>query len=270
VPVAVNRHTIRKEKGPSGDFFQIIHKQRPGQYQGIYLVSPEGKVLAARDREPDKSKMTWADDVIEAIDDGLTTYGPVTPRDPVTLNLLPDRGVGRRPDGSIVLAVYTRYMSLGLDPRGFGEGIIDSIVLPNQDRTRKDFPGLEVGAAFEAEPAVARKFHRVLAPQSDLNLVPRADEVTRAVLTGKVVRIRGGVAEMTFSGRFAGYHVGEFDSNKGKKIRAEITLGGVGACEVKTGKLLSITLIGEGVYRSFPPNDEPTKYGAVVEWRLRR
>jgi hypothetical protein len=49
-----------------------------------------------------------------------------------------------------------------------------------------------------------------------------------------------------------------------------VTLSGAGTCEAKTGKLLSLTLVGYGVYRSDRPNDAAKKYGAIVDWRLKR
>ncbi len=47
VPVALNLYEIRKAKGPGGDFFRNVQKQRPAQYQGLYLVAADGKVLAS-------------------------------------------------------------------------------------------------------------------------------------------------------------------------------------------------------------------------------
>ena len=41
MPVALNLYEIKKAKGPGGDFFRAVQKQRPGQYQGLYLVDPE-------------------------------------------------------------------------------------------------------------------------------------------------------------------------------------------------------------------------------------
>ena len=46
VPVALNLYVIRRQKDGAGDFFRAVQKQRPAQYQGLYLVTPGGKVLA--------------------------------------------------------------------------------------------------------------------------------------------------------------------------------------------------------------------------------
>jgi hypothetical protein len=261
--VALNLYVVRKDKGPSGEFYRRVAKQRPGQYQGVYIVTPEGKLI-------DGGKKETAGELLGATAAALKAFGPVTVRRVHPADVLAHRGVGRRPDGSIVLAVYARAMLLGLDPRGFGTPTIDSIVLTGVDRDRLEFPGLKVGDDFKVGTAVVRKFHRLLSPSSDENTMPRAAEVTAAALTGKVVRVAGGVAYLSFSGRVAGYHTWEFDANKGKKIHAAVRLGGVGSCDAKSGKLLSLTLLADGVYRSWPPNDEAKPYAAVAEWRLQK
>jgi hypothetical protein len=267
--VALNLYTIRKEKGPAGDFFRGVQKQRPAQYQGIYIVEPEGKVLASQGKEPPKPK-SWTQDLLDVMEDAVRAHGGVTARKTDAIDLLPDRGFGRRADGSIVLAVYTRYMLAGLDRRGFGDSTLDSVVWSGIDRARVEFPGLATGDDFAVGTAVVRKLHRVLSPSSDANTMPRADEVTQAKLVGRVEAIRGGIAHLSFRGSIAGVHTVEFDPNKGKKIHAEMAFSGVGACEVKTGKLLSLTLLGDGRYRSYGAGDRFMRYGAVVEWRLKR
>jgi hypothetical protein len=269
VPVALNLYVIRKEKSAAGDFFRAVQKQRPAQYQGIYIVSPEGKVLATQGSEPPKPK-SWTQDLLDAIDDGITAHGGVAARRPDAVDLLPDRGVGRRSDGSIVLAVYTRYLLSGLDRRGFGSATLDSVVWSGTDRAQLELPDLASGDEVAAGPAGVRKLHRVLSPSSDANTMPRADELTRYRLTGRVERVRDGIAYLSFRGSIAGIHTVEFDPNKGKKIHAEMAFTGVGACDAKTGKLLAITLLGDGQYKSYGPGDRPMRYGAVVEWRLKR
>ena len=116
---------------------------------------------------------------------------------------------------------------------------------------------------------VAQQLHKVLSPNSDPNTMPRADEVTFAKLTGKVERVSKGVAYLRYTGRITGIHVWEFPPNKGKEINGDVKLSGVGTCDAKTGELRSITLVGAGEYRNFPPYDNVVKYGAVVEWRAK-
>ncbi len=269
VPVAVPLYTVRKEKSPSGDFLRAVQKQRPDQYQGIFIVSPEGKVLSSQDRAPEK-RDTWAQSLMGVIESGVGTYGPVTERKVEPVPLLPDRGAGRRKDGGIVLAVYTRTLHMGLDKRGFGDVTIDSAVLTDRDRQRFEFPGLKPGDELEVGTAAVRKLHRVLSPLSDCNTLPQADEVEHATLKCGVERIRGDIVELGFRGRIVGVHTWPFPPHKGKKIHAEVTLAGVGTCDRKSGKLLSLLLLGDGRYRNYPPYDQVTRYGAVVEWRLEK
>jgi hypothetical protein len=267
--VAVPLYTIRDEKGESGDFFRAVTKQRPDQYQGIYIVSPEGKVLASQAREPAKRE-TWARAIVDVIEDGVRAYGPISARKVPPLEFLPDRGVGRRKDGSIVLAVYTRTMHVGVDKRGFGDATLDSVVLADEDRGRLEFPDLAVGDDLPILKSVAKKLYPVLSPNSDCNTLPKADEVDGVKLSARVERVQGNVAYLHFQGRIGGVHTWPFPPHKGKKISAEVILAGIGSCDRKTGKILSLLLLGDGRYRNYPPYDNVVHYGAVVEWRLER
>ncbi len=47
VPVALNRHEISAAKGAGGDFFRLVYnKTNSIQYQGLWLVTSDGEVLA--------------------------------------------------------------------------------------------------------------------------------------------------------------------------------------------------------------------------------
>ena len=74
VPVAINRELISIEKSPVGDLYRDIQKQRPNQYQGIYVIDPKGKVLANQ-AEPPKDEKLWAKDLRDRIDSGVKAYG---------------------------------------------------------------------------------------------------------------------------------------------------------------------------------------------------
>jgi hypothetical protein len=267
VPVALNLYEIRKAKGSAGEFYQKVAKQTPSQYQGLYVVNADAKVLARRGAQPKQG--SWARDTLAMLDEGIEAFGEVTPRKFRLVDPRPFRGVGVRDDGSIVLAVYTRPMVLGLDKRGLGQPAIDSIVLTKNERTSLTLSEADTDSAWQLPAQVARAFHRVLSPTSDANNLARRDEVTKAAIKGSVDRVRNGIAFLSFTGQIAGEHVWEFDPHKGKKIRAEVKLRGVGTAEAKSGKLLSITLVGDGTYRHHAPYDDPSKYGAVVEWRLK-
>ena len=50
---------------------------------------------------------------------------------------------------------------------------------------------------------------------------------------------------------------------------AAATWTGVAVHDAASGELLSMTLVFRGVYRHWPPYDDPQDYAAVVEWRRR-
>jgi hypothetical protein len=265
VPVGQNLYAIRKAKGPAGDFYRAVDKQRP-QYQGLYVVAPDGKLLASRASQPKKG--SWTADTLKMVHEALEAYGSVTPREVKAVDPLPFRGAGVRDDGSILLKVSLRHMFLGLDPRGLSEPAHDSIPLTASMRTSLALAEAKRGATWAVPAQIARRLHRVLSPSTDANHLARLDEVSRARLSGTVERVRDGVAYLSFEGDIAGEHTWEFDPHKGKKIRASMKLTGVGTADAKSGELQSITLVGDGRYR--PISGDESKYGAVVEWRLRR
>ena len=77
VPVALNLYAVREAKGEAGDFFRSVYQQKP-QYQGLWLVSPDGRVLAASvDGEPD-----WTKKVLRALNSGMKEFGTIAPRRP--------------------------------------------------------------------------------------------------------------------------------------------------------------------------------------------
>ena len=72
---------------------------------------------------------------------------------------------------------------------------------------------------------------------------------------------------MPVEGEIAGSH--ETQSKKGK-CHGEAKLTGVGAYDVKRGRMLSLTLVFDGVFRNVKPYDQPAKYSGVVEWREKK
>jgi hypothetical protein len=265
VPVALNLYVIRKAEGPGGDFFRSVQKQRPAQYQGLYLVTPGGKVLASHQNF--KSPKTWAKEVLADLRPGLKAFGPVTPRAARPTDPLPDRGVGLRKDGSACLAVFLRYSVKGVPLRELPNPTIDSLVLGADDFKQLAPPQPRAGATWELPAALGRQFCRVLGP-GDEDTMPRPHEVKSVRFTGKVQSVEKGIARLVYEGRIAGAH--ETQSDKGKcHGRAKLT--GVGAYDVKAGRLLSLVWVFDGVYRAPPPYDRPERaYSGVVEWRRQR
>jgi hypothetical protein len=87
-------------------------------------------------------------------------------------------------------------------------------------------------------------------------------------LTGRVEKVEGGVAYLTYQGEIAATHRGTKDEGKeGKRCSsAAKLLGGVGVYNLKSGRLLSLTLVFDGRFRNYAPYDQPARFGAVVEW----
>lgn len=265
MPVALNLYEIRKAQGPAGNFFRNVQKQRPAQYQGLYLVGADGKVLASHQNF--KSHKTWPQEVLADLEPGLKSFGAVQPRAVPIADPLPDRGVGVRADGSVCLAVFLRYSIKNIPHRELPNPTIDSLVL-TADEFRQIAPAkAEAGAEWLLPEAVCRKFHRILGP-GDEDSMPRLHEVRTAKFVGKVQSVNDGIAEVGYEGAIAGSH--ETQSNKGK-CHGEAKLIGTGVYHVKEKRLLSIVWVFDGTFRSTPPYDKETRsYTGVVEWRSKR
>lgn len=273
MPVALNLYKVRKDKGPAGDFFRSAQKQRT-QYQGLWVVSPQGKVLAANHEMKhlaDRAK--WTKSVLKDLKAGLEAFGEVTPRKAKRTDPLPHRGAGARPGGGVTLAVTNRWVivkSLDKDPprNTLGATVLDSINLTDKEWAQLAPAKAEAGGKWEVPKETARKFFPLLSPSDTVFRDPK--EVTAVQLAGRVRKVEGGVAYLSYEGRIAGTHHGTKDEGKaGKKCSSEAKLiGGVGEYDVKAGKMRTLTLVFDGRWRNYAPYDHPPmRFGAVVEWR---
>ena len=257
VPVAVNLYQVRAAQDAGGELFRSVRKQKD-QYQGIWIVAPDGKVLAGH--QDFRSHESWTREVLATIDAALEAFGPVTPRQAGRVDPRPHRGLGVRPDGSITLAIAVRYTFGG---RPEGDGVIDSLTLPEAEWAGLAPPRMLEGTEWALPERVARRLCRILSPNSDQSTMPRPEEVTAVRLAGRVRAVEGGVARLAYEGTIAAAHTYE-----GKVSRAEARLTGAGTCEVTSGRLLSFLLVSEGTYRMAPPYDKDLRpTAAAVEWR---
>lgn len=265
VPVALNLYEIRKAKSAGGDFFRNVQKQRPAQYQGLYLVTGDGKVLAGHQNF--KSDKTWPQEVLDDLAPGLKAFGEVKPREVKPSDPLPERGVGFRKDGSAGLAVFLRYPIKGIPLRELPNPTIDSLVLTADEFRQLGPAKKEARAEWKIPVAVARKFHRILGP-GDEDTMPRIHEVESMSLVGRVKSVEGNIAYIGYEGTISGFH--ETQSNKGQ-CHGEAKLTGVGVYDVKAGRLLSLVWVFDGNFRAPPPyHKEARPYSGVVEWRYER
>lgn len=237
-----------------------MQKQRPAQYQGLYLVAPDGKVLASHQNF--KSHKTWAKELIADLEPGLKAFGPVTPREVRPADPFPDRGVGLLSGGGARLAVFLRFIYKGAPLAELPNPTLDSLVLSAEELKALAPPDAKPGRTWEVPEKVARQFSRVLGP-GDENSMPRPNEVTTVRFTGKVVSVEGGVAVLSYTGAAAGSH----KTQSGKFCSGEVKLTGVGRYDVKSGRLAALTWVFDGTFRNVKPYDQPARYAGVVEWR---
>src|SRR5262249_47576034 len=134
VPVAQNRHAMDRDRGEAGAFYHSVYKQSP-QYQGLWLVSPDGQVLADAGRHPGANEANWPKVVLAYLKAGLAKFGHVTPRHAPLTDHHPYKGIGERQDGSVILAVTQKVISKNVDlakvneKTWMPEGIIDGMPL---------------------------------------------------------------------------------------------------------------------------------------------
>jgi len=277
VPVAVNLYNVRIAKDAGGDLFRSVQKQKD-QYQGIWIVSQDGKVLAGHQNY--KSDDSWTREVLDTIAAGLMAFGHVKPREVTATDPLLHRGVGVATDGSVTLAFYGRLMLGGGQQRApaalnrnslwlydgnlrpDGPPMIDSLTLIAKEWAALMPPKAEVGAEWAVPQVVAAKFARAIVPGDDSGM-PKPEEAKVATLTAKVEAIERGKARIRFAGVWETDHVHEE-----KHSYAWASAEGTALYDVERKTMRSLLLVFSGAYRSAPPydkSDRPT--GAVVEWR---
>ena len=113
IPVTLN--TDRMPNDDAGKFFKEAMKSSRWP-QGIWIIAPDGKVLAfhyyrpVSGESPERGKARWTRELLEAVETGLNAFGPVKEREVKPHNPLPDRGVGLREDGGARLAALWRLL----------------------------------------------------------------------------------------------------------------------------------------------------------------
>lgn len=260
MPVAVNLNKLRKARTPAGDFYRAIEKQQD-QYQGLWIVSPAGKVLASHHRY--KSEESWPGEVYTTLQKGRDAFGPLRPRQVRWTEPLPFRGIGVRPDGSASLAIYIRRLASG---QLSGAGTVDSLTLSAAELQAFAPPAHREGTRWLIAEKVARQLCRCLSPDSDQATMPLPEEVTQLRLSGEVHWERGDIITLVYSGQIAAVHQHPYE--KGKTNHGEARIEGTGRYNARSGQLLSLTLILNGVYHNFQPYQrEPNPFIAGIEWQ---
>jgi hypothetical protein len=261
VPVAMDRNEIKDAPGPAGDFFRAILRQW-SQFQGIWIVSPEGKVLAWQYGSEDGAVEPWTGEVLRAIDRGLAAHGDVAPRAPATSTLLSSRGAGVEPDGSVVLALSSGFERGG---RRDGPVVTEGIRLSAREWAAFVPPGAAPGIRWAIPAPVARKLCRALSPYSEPTITPEPRHVKAVEMIAAVESVRGGEARIGLTGRWETELEGGEPNIKVGKISASATAGGIALYDGNTRTMRSLLLVFRATYRHI--DDPPETICAVVEWR---
>jgi hypothetical protein len=282
VPAAVNLYRVRRATDGSRELFLSIQRQKD-QYQGIWIVSPDGKVLSGRHDYRDFNRGSI--ELLETIDAGLKAFGPVEPRSPRPVNLLPFRGAGVEADGSVSLALYGRQVlgggrneiPAGIEPahawlwdgalRPDGPIMLDSVRLPADEWAAFVPVKLEAGATWSLPEAVARKLTRLLSTSSDQSCMPRPEDAGVAELKASVESVEGGTAVLRLSGRWEMMHLIEGDAKR--PTYGAATAEGSAVYDIERKSLRSFLLVFSGTIRSGRRDAPLNRTGAVAEWRAK-
>ena len=264
VPVAVNTRKMRDKTvdTPATRLFRDINRQQ-SQTQGVWIVTPEGKVLGGYHGPSDVAERTRG--FIETIDAGLKTFGEVKPRTVQPMNPHPHRGVGIQPDGSAALAIYVRGVRRDKTVEG-GPPARDTVTLSKKEWEDLVPPKVEVGCVWTVSGSVTRKFCLALSPVSDHSYLPQPEDATVAKLTGVVEALDGGVARIRLSGALESNtpRQGERD----KQVKGAATVEGVAHYDVGKKEMRSVLLIFDGTFRFQPPHDKSAlPINSLAEWR---
>src|SRR5258708_10582417 len=181
VPIAVNLYQIRDAKTEAGDFFRSVRKQK-NQYQGLWIVGTDGKVLAGH-QEHSEERSKWSAEVLATIDAALAEAGPLTARKPEPKGVLPYWGKKVQKDGSVTLAISVRYFFQG---KGISNGAIDAVTLTAKEWQEFAPPEPTKGQTWHLPTKIGAEFRRCLSTVSDQSFLPKADEVTAVDFTGTV------------------------------------------------------------------------------------
>jgi hypothetical protein len=293
VPAAINLYRVREAGDGSRELFLSIQRQKD-QYQGIWIVSPEGKVLAARHDYADFQN--GARELLETIDAGLASFAPLEPRrvqppesiprEPISAEMisdfLPFRGKGVRPDGNVDLALYVRQVlgggretiPAGVEPgrawlwdgpyRADGPPVIDTVSLSAAAWATFAPTNLQPDANWSVPEQVAREFTRLLSASSDQSAMPQPEDATLATLECEVESVSGDEARIRLSGRWEMVHAIEQDQSR--LLSGAATARGVAVYDAGTRSMRLFRLVFDGTLRHGRSDAPPNRTGAVAEW----
>jgi hypothetical protein len=274
VPVVRNLWTVLADKEEAGNFVRSVMTQSPGQIQGLWLVTGDGKFLAGTGQEGFDAA-GWTKHVLEKFRAGMKKFGPIAPRplEPKK-SLFPYRGIGVRPDGSVRLAVtdkriMVRDVMKELPRASAGETKTDSVTISAAEWAALAPAVTQKGSRWEISPAVGRRFFPLL-NHNDVKFRDPKD-VTDVRLGGRVAAVRDGIAYLVYAGHIEGLHNGGPGTWEGQELFTKMKMiSGVGAYDIRAEEMLSLTWVWDGLASDYyrpPYRGQPFRFGTVVEWR---
>jgi hypothetical protein len=254
--VAVSLQKIRTDPATK-DWFRSVGRQKD-QYQGVWIVSPDDKVLAG-----DDYGYKDAPKLLAGMDASLKAFGPVEPRKARPQEPFPFRGVGVRPDGSVDLALYRCFLHQG---KPDGPHLRDTLSLKKEEWTALTPPRLVAGAEWVIAADVARKLVRPFCLNTLGGDMPGPEDAKVARLTAKVEAVEDGRARIRLTGTFEAV---KLFKEENLSFRGTATAAGVAEFDVKEKALTSVLLVFQGAYQqgARPEIQTGRPFGAVAEWQ---
>lgn len=266
-----NNDPARAADDPSAVLWKSVLRQKNLQGQGVWVLTPDGRVIAGMSAEIDghpsdkvgtgpgapwRANPKFADAVVEMLDESLRKFGPVTARHQKA-EPLPYRGAGIKPDGGVRLVAYNRS----------DNGLAFSVNLTGDEWRAFLPPALAVGSRWMLPETVAREFAPVLSPLADTRFRPRPGDLKSAELTAEIEAGDGQQAQIRLAGRWHADWRHDGDEHSIGAATAE----GIAVYDVSRKSLRSLLLIFDGSYSYTTHGHQqhgPSPFAAVVRWRL--
>ncbi len=258
VPVAINQLTVRDREDAEGELFRSVRKQN-STYQGIWFVTPDGKVLA-------QVQSRYTEPYLQAARAALEKWQALSSEPPKPL---PARtadsfdGLSPVAEGSIRLSVFVRRLNpVGQD----GLPAYDHVDL-TADEWRSFIPAeATIGARRAVSQSARRKMALTFWPEA-LSDPIRPEEIRSVEMTATLDSITTDEWVVNLAGKV---HI---DGNSIWGVRPhrsyQATLHGVLRYRPSEQKLTALRLVGDGrwqVAESFGILSAPARLGVAVEW----
>ena len=260
MPVALNAD--RLPDTAEGKFFRTLLKQWP---QGIWVVSPDGKVLGFHYHKPKsgesyaEGQARWVRETGTVIAEALRDFGPVPMRDAkVKPDPFANRGKGTNPESGVRLAVSVLHLRNGKQE---GPPVLDSIFLKGEQWGEFRPKGkVKLDQEWTISEDAANRFAPAFSPLTDSIFSPKAEDVIQAKVTAKVERVADGVAVIRFAGSWETAH--NRDKDPKIPIHTAATGEGIGTLDVRTGRLTNLVWLLSGTFQN-GSNGKPQRTAAI-------